>query len=188
MGIQLEMLFTGTGAADWPREYEASAAQMARGAARGNASLLLNGRVLVDCGPTVPEVMHRLGVDPRAITDLLLTHAHGDHFDPGSVQRLVEGRRAVNSPGNVGGRRAHPPTIDKVWEEKINKKERRKARRVALAATTSHELVSNRGHRFNKKLSLPLVMEDKFEKVDKTKNALEIFKNIVFLVVASGNK
>jgi large subunit ribosomal protein L4e len=94
------------------------------------------------------------------------------------VQRLVDGRRAVESPNNVGGRRAHPPTVEKVWAEKINKKERKKARRAALAALTDPELVINRGHKFDKKISLPLVLEDNFEKVNKTKNALEIFKKI----------
>mgnify|MGYP000200343711 CR=1 FL=1 len=36
------------------------------------------------------------------------------------------------APGTVGGRRAHPPKSEKVWEVKINKKERRKAIRSAL--------------------------------------------------------
>ena len=94
------------------------------------------------------------------------------------VQRLVDGRRAVESPNNVGGRRAHPPTVDKVWVEKINRKERLKARKVALAAITDATLVANRGHKFDKKVSLPLLLEDEFEKVDKTKKALEIFKKI----------
>ena len=35
------------------------------------------------------------------------------------------------APGTVGGRRAHPPKADKVWSQKINKKERRKAIRSA---------------------------------------------------------
>ena len=30
-------------------------------------------------------------------------------------------------PGAVGGRRAHPPKASKLWEQKINKKENRKA-------------------------------------------------------------
>jgi large subunit ribosomal protein L4e len=94
------------------------------------------------------------------------------------VQRLVDGRRAVESPNNVGGRRAHPPTVEKIWAEKINRKERYKARRAALAAITDSGLVANRGHKFDKKFSLPLVLEDEFEKVNKTKKALEVFRNL----------
>jgi large subunit ribosomal protein L4e len=94
------------------------------------------------------------------------------------VQRLVDGRRAVESPNNVGGRRAHPPKVEKVWAEKINKKERNKARRAALAAITVTEMVAGRGHKFDNKISLPLVLEDKFETINKTKNALDIFKKV----------
>ena len=94
------------------------------------------------------------------------------------VQRLVDGRRAVESPNNVGGRRAHPPTADKVWAEKVNKKERKKARRAALAVLTDPEAVAKRGHRFDSKFTLPLILEDEFENVQKTKNAMEVFKKI----------
>jgi large subunit ribosomal protein L4e len=94
------------------------------------------------------------------------------------VQRQVSGRTAVESPGNVGGRRAHPPTVEKVWEEKVNKKERLKARRAALAAITDSDLVTNRGHKFDDKITLPLILEDEFEKINKTKDALEIFKKV----------
>ncbi len=94
------------------------------------------------------------------------------------VQRQVQGRRAVESPNNVGGRRAHPPRVEKVWNEKINKKERWKARRVALAAISDSELVKERGHRFDDKITLPIIVEDEFEKIVKTKKALEIFQKI----------
>jgi large subunit ribosomal protein L4e len=94
------------------------------------------------------------------------------------VQRLVDGRRAVESPNNVGGRRAHPPTVDKVWKEKINKKERHKARNAALSAIADLEIVSNRGHKFESKISLPLILEKDFENIEKTKEILDIFKKI----------
>jgi large subunit ribosomal protein L4e len=94
------------------------------------------------------------------------------------VQRQVSGRTAVESPNNVGGRRAHPPTVEKVWTEKVNKKERLKARRAALAAITDSDLVTNRGHKFDDKITLPLILEDEFEKINKTKDAMEVFKKV----------
>jgi large subunit ribosomal protein L4e len=94
------------------------------------------------------------------------------------VQRLVDGRRAVESPNNVGGRRAHPPTVQKIWAEKINKKEKQKARRAALAAITDPEIVSKRGHKFDNKVTLPIIIEDEFENVIKIKNTIEIFQKI----------
>ena len=40
------------------------------------------------------------------------------------VPRLTQGRAAALAPCVVGGRRAHPPTSEKNWKEKINKKKR----------------------------------------------------------------
>ena len=41
------------------------------------------------------------------------------------------------APNTVGGRRAHPPKSIKIWEQKINIKEKRKAIRSALASVIS---------------------------------------------------
>ncbi len=108
------------------------------------------------------------------------------------VQRMTQGRTAVESPPNVGGRRAHPPRPEKDWSQKINKKEKRKALASALAALRDPELVSKRGHKINDEMTLPIVLENDFEDlsdivVDKypdeterryTKEALEILNNL----------
>jgi large subunit ribosomal protein L4e len=79
------------------------------------------------------------------------------------VQRLTQGRNAAESPNNVGGRRAHPPVVEKDWSEKINKKEFKKAVRSAIGATALPDIVRKRGHRFEEDLELPLVIEGQFE-------------------------
>ncbi len=95
------------------------------------------------------------------------------------VQRLTQyGNRAAESPNNVGGRRAHPPTPEKNLVKKINKKERALARQSALAATAVENLVRGRGHSFNEGLSLPLIMGKEIEEIEKTKEAIDIFKNL----------
>lgn len=71
------------------------------------------------------------------------------------------------APYTVGGRRAHPPKAEKIWEQKINKKERRKAIRSAIAATINIELVKQRGHLLSE--NYPFIIEDKVESLDKTK-------------------
>jgi len=43
---------------------------------RVNASVLINGALLIDCGPTVPARLFGRGAFPE---DILLTHPHGDH-------------------------------------------------------------------------------------------------------------
>src|SRR3990167_10770470 len=59
------------------------------------------------------------------------------------------------SPGTVGGRRAHPPKATKIWDLKINNKERRKAIRSALS-----------GVAIKKRL---FIIEDKFEDLKQAK-------------------
>jgi len=94
------------------------------------------------------------------------------------VPRLTQGQRAALAPCVVGGRRAHPPKSERVWAEKMNKKERNLARNSALAATSDKEIVSKRGHQFNEKLTLPVVVDDKFEKIKKTKDVIKALEKI----------
>jgi large subunit ribosomal protein L4e len=94
------------------------------------------------------------------------------------VPRPTHGNRAALAPCVVGGRRAHPPKAQRVWKEKINKKEKQLAKQSALAATSDKDLVSTRGHKFNEKVSLPLVVDDNFEKIKKTKDAIAALDKI----------
>jgi large subunit ribosomal protein L4e len=94
------------------------------------------------------------------------------------VQRLTQGRNAAESPGNVGGRRAHPPRPEKDWSQKINRKESKKARNSALSATGKAELVSQRGHKFDGSLTMPLVVEDAIEEIATTRDAVEALQKL----------
>ena len=94
------------------------------------------------------------------------------------VPRLTQGRRAALAPGVVGGRRAHPPKTERNWKEKINKKEKILARNSAMAATANKEIVSKRGHQFDEKVTLPIIIDDKFETVKKTKDVIKAFEKI----------
>lgn len=94
------------------------------------------------------------------------------------VPRLTQGQKAALAPGNVGGRRAHPPKAERNWKEKINKKEKILARNSAIAATADKEIVKNRGHKFNEKLTLPIIIDDKFESIKKTKDVIDALEKI----------
>ncbi|QQG39223.1 MAG: 50S ribosomal protein L4 [Candidatus Woesearchaeota archaeon] len=74
------------------------------------------------------------------------------------------------APGTVGGRQAHPPKSSKIWKQKINIKERRKAIRSALSATISKDHVH-----FDK---IPLIVDSNFENLNKTKQVIEILKKL----------
>jgi len=117
------------------------------------------------------------GADPYAGTKHA-TASVGKGRGQSRVPRLTQGRTAALAPCVVGGRRAHPPKAERNWKEKMNKKERLIARNSALAATSNKELVLGRGHKFDDKITLPVVIDDKFEEVKKTKDVIEIFQNI----------
>jgi large subunit ribosomal protein L4e len=88
-------------------------------------------------------------------------------------------RRAADGaivPSAVGGKRAHPPKAGKVLALKINKKEKAKALRSAIAATTDKEIVQSRGHKIESVKELPIVVDDKLESLSKAKDVLSSFK------------
>jgi large subunit ribosomal protein L4e len=94
------------------------------------------------------------------------------------VPRLSQGQAAALAPCVVGGRRAHPPKVERNWKEKMNKKENKLARNSALAATADTEVVKKRGHRFDDKITLPIIVDDDFEKIKKTKEVIEVLEKI----------
>lgn len=77
------------------------------------------------------------------------------------------------APFTVGGRRAHPPKAEKEQAIKINVKERKKAIRSAIAATTNLKIVQERGH-FTEKA--PIIVENSFESLKKAKEVVAILK------------
>ncbi|MBS3118003.1 50S ribosomal protein L4 [Candidatus Woesearchaeota archaeon] len=79
------------------------------------------------------------------------------------------------APGTVGGRRAHPPKASKIWDKKINKKEKQKAIRAALNASTILGIVKLRGHKVEK---VPLIVEEKIETIETTKKARALLEKI----------
>ncbi|MBI4010332.1 MAG: 50S ribosomal protein L4 [Candidatus Aenigmarchaeota archaeon] len=85
--------------------------------------------------------------------------------------------RARFVPQAVKGREAFPPLVERVWEQKINHKERKKAIMSAISATAIKELVVKRGHKVEK-LKLPLVVEDKVQSISKTKDLVEFLEKI----------
>jgi large subunit ribosomal protein L4e len=86
------------------------------------------------------------------------------------VPRIKTGSRAAKVPQAKGGREAHPPVVQKVLLRRINKKEKAKAFRSALAASASEELVRARGHLFTGQI--PVVFEDAFGDISRTSEVI----------------
>ncbi|MEW5748921.1 MAG: 50S ribosomal protein L4 [Candidatus Thermoplasmatota archaeon] len=94
------------------------------------------------------------------------------------VQRIKGSSTGAQSPNNVGGRRAHPPKVEKDLGKKINRKELSLAKLSALSATGQAELVKARGHQFKEELTVPVVVQDDLEGVKTTKEAVEALESI----------
>jgi large subunit ribosomal protein L4e len=98
--------------------------------------------------------------------------------------RRVKGRGSPASglgafaPHTVGGRKAHPPKVEKRIHERINRKERRLAVRSAIAATKERKLVSSRGHRIEDVKELPLVLTDDLEGLKKTSEVKVVLEKL----------
>lgn len=82
------------------------------------------------------------------------------------IPRIKNGSRGAKVPQTKGGHPAHAPKVEKIIVEKINKKEKAKAIRSAIAATVNTELVAARGHKFEGEAAI--VVEDAFEALAKT--------------------
>ncbi len=83
----------------------------------------------------------------------------------------MDSMRGAQSPNTVGGRRAHPPKVARIWDKKINRKERQLAFASALGATREVKLVTARGHRVPSGLHLPVVLENPIENINNSQDA-----------------
>jgi len=94
------------------------------------------------------------------------------------IPRLRESSRAALAPGTVGGRRTHPPVVEKKIRKKIPKKERRLALFSAIAATGSKEVVAGRGHIIDEVPELPLVVTDDLQNLKRTQEVKDAFASL----------
>jgi large subunit ribosomal protein L4e len=88
------------------------------------------------------------------------------------------GGKAAFAPGTVGGRQAHPPKVASKIVKEIPKKEKRLALLSAIAATGSKETVASRGHEVEGIPEIPLIVEDSFSALTKTKEVEEALTHL----------
>jgi phosphoribosyl 1,2-cyclic phosphate phosphodiesterase len=91
--LVIRTLGTGASDHDWARLGEPGV--------RGSAGTLVDGRILIDCGYTGLANLTRAGVAPGAVTDLLITHSHGDHFQADEIGKVIEARGPGQPPLTV---------------------------------------------------------------------------------------
>ncbi len=118
------------------------------------------------------------GVDPMAGMRRVAESWGPGHGISKMVPRVGHTSRGAIIPSTVGGRAGHPPTTQKVWERKMNRKVRRLAKYSALSMTANKNMVIARGHRFSQEITLPIVVEDAFEEISTVKEAIRVLKNL----------
>ena len=85
--------------------------------------------------------------------------------------------KARFNPQAVGGRRAHPPIVEKIFTLKVNGKEKKLALASAIAATASFDLVKAHGHRIDG-LQVPIIAENGVEGLKKSKDVMAFLKSL----------
>ena len=82
----MDLTLLGTGSADgWPNPHCGCASCTSgrrSGRLRGQTAALLDGVLLLDCGPETPHAAQRAGLDLTRLRHVLLTHVHPDHCSP----------------------------------------------------------------------------------------------------------
>ncbi len=91
--VSVKTLGTGAADHDWKR--------LGTPGVRGSASTLLDGQVLIDCGATGSANLARFDIDPRALTDLVITHSHGDHFSLAEIRSVLDRRGPDLTPMGI---------------------------------------------------------------------------------------
>ncbi len=82
--MKLQLL--GTGSSDgWPNPWcHCASCNAAResGVLRGQTGVLVDDRILIDCGPDVPRAAARYGISLAGVRRVLIGHSHPDHCGP----------------------------------------------------------------------------------------------------------
>lgn len=104
-------------------------------------------------------------------------HNLGPNHGISRYPRVSGTTRGVLLSNARGGRSAHHPVVERDWHLKMNEKQRRMAKYSALASAANIDYVKKRGHIFNVE-SLPVIIEDKFEKITETAEIVKLFQKI----------
>jgi large subunit ribosomal protein L4e len=95
------------------------------------------------------------------------------------VPRLKGGSgRAAFAPSTVGGRQPHPPKAEKKIVRDIPRKEAKLALTSAIAATAQKDVVAKRGHKVEKVVQIPLIVDDAIENLTLAKEVEAAFSSL----------
>lgn len=90
--LNFRLLFLGTCAADFSPKLKTDFKDCFDKDARRASCALLDGHILIDAGPHLLDSMRIAGIESEAITDIVITHLHSDHFCPENIAEIALAR------------------------------------------------------------------------------------------------
>ncbi len=81
--------FLGTCAADFSPKLKTEFKDLFDKDARRASCALIDGHILIDAGPHVLDSMRIAGINLQAVTDIVITHLHRDHFCPENIAEIA---------------------------------------------------------------------------------------------------
>lgn len=82
----MEIVLLGTGSADgWPNPFCGCASCRSATAVRAQTAALVDGALLLDCGPEAPRAAMHCGRSLAQVRHILFTHGHPDHVGPAAL-------------------------------------------------------------------------------------------------------
>ncbi len=133
-----ELLFLGTGAADWDITDKKTGEFFRR-----NSAALLDETLMIDCGAHIFDFAEDYGNPDlyAGVTDILITHYHGDHFQAESVKKIAKNRKIrVMGDSRVQNDLAGTPNIELVTPELYT--EQQIGNYKVLPMLANHEIVA----------------------------------------------
>ncbi len=90
--MSIKLQFLGTCACDYSPKLQNELRNKFDNDARRSSSLLIDDKILVDCGEHTLESLDILGIKYSQITDILITHTHDDHFNEKHIEAIAKNR------------------------------------------------------------------------------------------------
>jgi phosphoribosyl 1,2-cyclic phosphate phosphodiesterase len=89
-----KLCFLGTCACDFSPRLKDELRDRFDNDARRSSALMIGESLLIDCGIHTLESLSIAGKDTRKISDILITHLHGDHYNEDNIRAIASGERA----------------------------------------------------------------------------------------------
>ena len=85
---KMQLLFLGTGAAD--TMHDTFSNHFRNADERRCTCTLVNGHILLDCGPHAADALRIAHIPFEMVTDVIFTHLHDDHFNWNALREIAE--------------------------------------------------------------------------------------------------